>query len=610
MHSNIRQLALALTVASSAFVAVDVMALDGTVAQNSQWNIQRAGSQETLRIVAYGDSIVAGYTSPTEISQRSSTHVAAEYAAVLWGQRIEVRRRAQSGAVASAIYNRIRNDRAFMQTANTVGVHVVMCGNDYLQARSAFAGQSGQCRLEGLAAALDNCLNFTEQAIDYVNENAGPNVKLKVIGNLYYPGFNADNVLTNCTSPVTGDRLNRRDDIFLSIIAQSNWETCTMAVENGWVCADNFAEFMAADFDSNGDGVIDSDSIRFIPGEPMRDYINRILAANEAGLLRDSNFKQHAQGASVGYLLSDDTHTTFVGPTAKTPGSTPGGNVNVFHATSQPYPDFKNPSWNLNGHDRMGHALATNYDLNVDLGPDVTLMACEAFDETVHFNDRVFFGPWPVSVDFGNGHSITTEVSGSDMSLPVFNEFNEPGLFTVNAVVTGAYGTVWHDSTLVSVLSVEEGVLKLMEDFADLAASTTVNRRWMVMTQGYLADALSAAQNEDVAALEQSLALFSQSLARGLANKADRDYLADLAARILVSTECAPVEPVSRARFKAYQPFTLPQREVVPQRPLPETHWVEFDGVKYDPNDPRLLELQLQWVEENLPKFLSGNRRR
>ncbi|MGY6553384.1 MAG: hypothetical protein ACXIUM_02560 [Wenzhouxiangella sp.] len=603
-----KQIAVAVAIACGSVIGGHAVALDGTVAQNSNWNIERTGAQDTLRIVAYGDSIVAGFTGPTEIAQRSGTHIAAEYAAVLWGQNIEVRRRAQSGAVASAIFNRIVNDASFMQTNNTVGVHVVMCGNDYLQARSAFAGQTGECNFDGLAAALNNCLNFTEQAINFVNENAGPNARMRVIGNLYYPGFDADNVVTSCTAPGTGQPLNRRDDVFLAIIAESNWETCNLAVENGWICADNFAEFMAADFDSNGDGVIDIDSIRFIPGESLEDYVDRILAANQAGLLRDSNFKQISQGATVGYLLSDNTHTTFVGPTAKAgaTGGTPGGNVAVFHPTDEPFPGFRNPDWNLNGHDRMGHVLATNYDLNVDAGPDATVLVCEAFDNTLTFNDRVFFGPWDVWVDYGDGNELLVE--STEMSVELFNEFTNPGVFTVNAVVTGAYDTVWHDAALVNVLSAEEATTLLLAAFNEEGTRTLMDRGWLIQTRSHLFDALEAIDLGQSDQAQQSLALFQQGVIQSSTDASVRESLLALATRTTAALDCEPGAPTARGGFNNRRAFTLPQRPVVPQGRIVETQWIEFDGIKYDPNDPELHELQRRAAEQYLRQARSGAR--
>lgn len=582
--------------AATSLIAADAGALDGTIAQNSQWNVTRPGSQETLRIVAYGDSIVAGYIDVSNIARRASTHVAAEYGAALWGQNIEVRRRAQSGAVGAQILSRIQSDRAFMQTPNTIGVHVVMCGNDYLQARSAFAGQSGQCNYNGLATALNNCLSATASAIDFINVNAGPNAKFKVVGNLYYPGFDSDNVLTNCTDPDSGERLNRRDDVFLAIIAESNWETCNLAVENGWVCADNFAEFMASDFDSNGDGVIDTDSIRFVPGEPREDYIARILAANDAGLLRDSNFKRVAPSTTVDYLLSDDTHTTFVGPQAKAGlgGGTPGGNVPVFHATSGAYPNGRNPTWNTNGHDRMGYALATNYNLNVNAGPDVTILACEAFDNTVTFNDRVFFGPWDVWADFGDGNGLSTQTD--EMSVGLFNEFTAPGNFTVDVVVEGAYGTIWEDSAAVTVLSAEEAVLQLIADLDALREWGAISRGVWNGNRRPLEMALNMIGNGFVDPAQSMIQDFIDNVSGGSLDAATAQSLIAFASRAQASVACHPNERSNPGRGAGPRP----ERAPIAQGKVVEEQWMEFNGVRYALDDPALHELMREHAEAYL----------
>ncbi len=440
-----------------AFMALSCLIAAGagasTIAQNSEWNVTREGAQDTLRIVAYGDSIIAGYIDTDTIAQRASTHVAGEYGAALLGQNIEIRRRAQSGAVAKGIYDRITSstDTAFMQTSNTRGVHVVMCGNDYLQARSDFAGQTGTCDYTGLETALANCIYYTDLSLAYINAMAHPEAKLKMLGNLYYPGFDADNVQTDCTDPYTGVTFNRRDK-FLPLMAESNWETCNLADQHGWQCADNFAETMAADYDSNGDGIIDNEAIRYISGESKTDYINRIVAAYQAGLLTDANYKEISPSATVDYLLSDDTHMTYLGPTGKagTSGNTPGGDVEVYHATDGAYPDGKNPSWNMNGHDRMGYALATNYDLNVDAGPDATLNAGETFLSQCTFNDKVFFGPWNIWVDYGDGTGESATVS--EMSFNLNHQYTAGGTYTVEVVVAGAYGTMWVDTATVTVI--------------------------------------------------------------------------------------------------------------------------------------------------------------
>ena len=84
--------------------------------------------------------------------------------------------------------------------------------------------------------------------------------------NIYYPGYNADNVLTACTDASTGTKVNRRDK-FLPYLAKSNWRTCNLAAQYGFKCADAFAESMGGDYDSNGDGLIDADALRCRAGE-------------------------------------------------------------------------------------------------------------------------------------------------------------------------------------------------------------------------------------------------------------------------------------------------------------------------------------------------------
>jgi cysteine-rich repeat protein len=332
-----------------------------TIAQNSSWTVSRPGASQTLRVVAYGDSIFAGYTGATTAARRAAPYVMAEYCAALTGQNFQVHRRCQSGAVASGIYDRIHSttDRAFMQDASTRIVTFEMCGNDYLQARSSFKSAAGVCNYTGLNTAFTNCKNFTQAAMTDINTFANANTKLKIVSNLYYPGYDADNSFSTCTDAVNGDpangnRVNMRK-LFLPRIAESNWWVCKLASDNGFLCADSFAMYMARDYDSNGDGQIDSDQIRYRAGESLDDYKARIVAA--APLLRDANFKLVTSVSSFDYIQSDDTHPTFEGATASTFLTTPGGSNPVLFASAGPYPDGKNIHWNQNGHDRMGWGL-------------------------------------------------------------------------------------------------------------------------------------------------------------------------------------------------------------------------------------------------------------
>src|SRR5437764_9166652 len=211
----------------SAFAATVLLvsgARANTVTQNTSWTIDRPGTSTTYRVTAYGDSIYAGYHgSISNVAKRAAPWVDGEYLSQLWSADIEVIRRAKSGAVASDIYNnKIVAEKSYMQSANTRVVSFEMCGNDGLQARSNFAGQSGTCNYGPLNTALSNCTTYLQDAMQFINANASANTKLKVVANLYYPGYAADNAAAGCTDATTGQHPNKQS-AFLPYLARMNW---------------------------------------------------------------------------------------------------------------------------------------------------------------------------------------------------------------------------------------------------------------------------------------------------------------------------------------------------------------------------------------------------
>src|SRR5574341_708883 len=149
-------------------------ALASTLTQNLSWTIDRAGTSTKYRVVAYGDSIYAGYYgSISRVAKRAAPTVDGEYLSQLWNADIQIVRRAKSGAVASDIYNnKIVAERSYMQTSDTRVVTFEMCGNDGLQARSSFAGQTGTCSYGVLNTAQSNCPNYTQLAMQAINTYA------------------------------------------------------------------------------------------------------------------------------------------------------------------------------------------------------------------------------------------------------------------------------------------------------------------------------------------------------------------------------------------------------------------------------------------------------
>jgi lysophospholipase L1-like esterase len=351
MFSRLNGQGVSLAVTLVATLAVGGDAVASTINQNTSWTINR-GAASTYRVVAYGDSIFAGYNgSLFSVAKRAAPAVEGEYLAKDFLANIEVVRRTKSGARADDIYNnKIIAERSYMQSANTRVVMFEMCGNDYLQARTAFTDQTGTCSYAGLDTALANCTTYTEKAMQAINTYA-TTAKAKIVTNLYYPGYNADNVLTSCTDATTGTQVNRRDK-FLPLLLKSNWRTCNLAAQYGFACSDAFAESMAADYDSNGDGLIDADAIRWRAGARETDYMNRILSLKST--LRDSNTHFVSSAASFDYLQSDDTHQTYYSGTIGTGSGTATPNF-----TDAQIVGGKNPVWNQTGHERTGWSLST-----------------------------------------------------------------------------------------------------------------------------------------------------------------------------------------------------------------------------------------------------------
>ena len=195
-----------------ALLSFGLEAAASTLNQNVSWTIDRAGTTTKYRVTAYGDSIYAGYNgSTTNAAKYAATTIDAEYLSALWNADIENVRRAKSGAVASDVYNnKIVAERSYMQDSSTRVVTFEMCGNDGLQARTSFKKQTGTCNYSGMDAAVNNCKTYVAAAMDYINANAYAGTKLKVISNLYYPGYAADNVQSSCKDASTGATVNLR----------------------------------------------------------------------------------------------------------------------------------------------------------------------------------------------------------------------------------------------------------------------------------------------------------------------------------------------------------------------------------------------------------------
>ena len=341
-----------------ALLALSASASASTLNQNVSWTIDRAATTTKYRVVAYGDSIYAGYNgSTTNAAKYAAPTVEAEYLSALWNADIESVRRTKSGAVASDVYNnKIVAERSYMQASNTRVVTFEMCGNDGLQARTAFKKQTGTCNYAGMDAAVNNCKTYVASAMDYINANAYAGVKVKIVSNLHYPGYAADNVQSSCKDAATGATVNLQTK-FLPKLATMNYWMCEYARQKGFKCTDNFAEYMGADYDTNGDGKVDSDGLRYVSGESESSYVTRITSTLRS-TIRDANAHFVSSSSSYDYIQTDDTHPTYTGGTVT--GGLFGGSTGTGAPRYTTFTDGKNPIWNQYGHERMGWAVSTS----------------------------------------------------------------------------------------------------------------------------------------------------------------------------------------------------------------------------------------------------------
>ncbi len=341
-----------------ALLSIGFAAGASTLNQNVSWTIDRAGTTTKYRVVAYGDSIYAGYNgSTTNAAKYAAPTVEAEYLSAAWNADVESVRRTKSGAVASDIYNnKIVAEKSYMQDSKTRVVTFEMCGNDGLQARTAFKKQTGTCDYSGMNAGVSNCKTYVASAMDYINANGYAGVKVKIVSNLHYPGYAADNVQSSCKDATTGATVNLQS-VFLPKLATMNYWMCEYARQKGFKCTDSFAGFMGADYDTNGDGKVDSEGLRYVAGDTEATYLTRITSTLRS-TIRDANAHFVSASSSYDYIQSDDTHPTYTGGTV-TAGLF-GGTTGTGAARYTTVTGGKNPIWNQYGHERMGWGVSTS----------------------------------------------------------------------------------------------------------------------------------------------------------------------------------------------------------------------------------------------------------
>lgn len=296
---------LAILVVGAAIFAASPGSAHAAAGSQSKTLKPSDGTSTTTRVtVALGDSIVAGYCGLFCRLDSYGVFYAQDIANGL-DATVDYRGRAQSGEVMSQIASRTASNAANIRAADYVVLEG--CGNDFLDARSTYRGQTSCTDETVLARALDSCTTNMIKTLDTIAANKKAGAKVRVMA-LYYPGV-ADDKSRRCGT-------STHFDIFLDYLLEAGWTTCNEAWKRGFECVDAFAAFNAADIDTNldADTLIDADQIR-INEDTDKDnfpaYYNRVQASK--AVISDANTKRLSATQTADYLQNDNTHPTTAG---------------------------------------------------------------------------------------------------------------------------------------------------------------------------------------------------------------------------------------------------------------------------------------------------------
>ena len=381
-----------------ALLAIGTVATANTLNQNVSWTIDRAGTTTKYRVVAYGDSIYAGYNGSTiNAAKYAAPTVDAEYLSALWNADIESVRRAKSGAVASDIYkNKIVAEKSYMQAASTRVITFEMCGNDGLQARSSFKKQTGTCNYRDS--------HRREQLQDLRRRGDGLHQRQRLFGH------QAEDHLRTCTTPATTPttcrvrartRHRRHGQPARQVPAQARHdELLDVRVRRakGLQVRGQLRAVHGRRLRQQRRRADRLRGLRYVAGESEASYLTRITSTLRA-TLRDANTHFVSASSSYDYIQSDDTHPTYTGGTVTAGlfGGTTGSGAPRYTS----FTGGKSPIWNQFGHERMGWAVST-------FNPADALTAGQAFhgwaaspwpdaDRRRRGTDRVARRPWATS---------------------------------------------------------------------------------------------------------------------------------------------------------------------------------------------------------------------
>ena len=263
--------------------------------------------------------------------------------------------------------NKIVAERSYMQASNTRVVTFEMCGNDGLQARSSFTGQTGTCNYAALNTAVTNCTTYIAAAMEAINTNALRDTKAQGRREPLLPGLRRRQRAEllhglrhrrhGRTSRTCSCRTSPHELLDVQLRARRTASSAPTASPSTWAPTTT----PTATARSTPTRCATSQ------GETEAAYVTRITVDAALDAARRQHALRDVDARSFDYIQSDNTHPTYTGGTVSA-GLFGGTAPARARRATRRSPNGKNPVWNQLGHERMGWAT-------VDLQPGDALTA-------------------------------------------------------------------------------------------------------------------------------------------------------------------------------------------------------------------------------------------
>ena len=173
-----------------------------------------------------------------------------------------------------------------MQAASTRVVSFEMCGTTACRPVPASRARSAPATMPA-SMRRSTAARPTRRRHDFINPTRLSGRQAEGDLEPHYPGYTPTTAEFPATDASTGARVNLQNHLPAQV-AKMNYWMLRVRPQKGFQCNDSFAQYMGADYDTNGDGQVDSDGLRYVRGETEASYVTRVTSTLR-GTIRDAN---------------------------------------------------------------------------------------------------------------------------------------------------------------------------------------------------------------------------------------------------------------------------------------------------------------------------------